>query len=88
MLRLNARAWALSIGLVLGSLLFIATIIRVLSGEQFPGRPFHALAAVLPGFTVSYAGAFVGFVYLFVIGYGLGWLIGTVYNFVATPRRL
>jgi hypothetical protein len=37
----------------------------------------------LPGYTVSVGGAFIGFAYLFVIGYAIGRLIGLVYNKLA-----
>jgi hypothetical protein len=86
-LHLNAQAWGVSVGFVCGITIFIATIIAVLSGNELPGHPLGALALYLPGYRVSVAGAFIGFVYLFVIGYALGRLIGVVYNFVAAPRR-
>jgi len=38
------------------------------------------LSVFLPGYSVSVPGAFIGFVYAFVIGYALGRLVGAVYN--------
>ena len=35
---------------------------------------------------MTVAGAFLGFVYLFVMGYALGRLIGVVYNFGSAPQ--
>jgi len=47
------------------------------------GPHLSLVAVFLPGYSVSIAGAFIGFAYLFVIGYGIGRLIGSVYNKLA-----
>lgn len=82
-LRLNARAWGISFGLVLGGGLFLATIVLVLRGGAQVGQHLGMLSVFLPGYRVTWAGAFIGFVYLFVLGYALGRLIGAVYNRLA-----
>ena len=79
-LRLNARAWGWAFGLLAGGGLFLATVILVVRGGPDPGRHLALLSVFLPGYSVTWGGAFLGFVYLFVIGYGIGRLIGTVYN--------
>jgi hypothetical protein len=86
-LHLNAQAWGVSAGLVCGAAIFIATIVAMIRGGALPGRPLALVSQYLPGFSVSVIGAFVGFIYLFVIGYALGRLIGIVYNLVAGARR-
>ncbi len=68
-----------------GLTLFIATIILVVKGGSDVGPHLVLLAVFLPGFTVSVSGAFIGFVYLFVIGYAFGRLTGTLYNYFARP---
>lgn len=78
--KLNARAWGLTVGLLLGSGLFLATIILVLKGGDNPGPHLSLLRIYFPGYRVTLLGSFVGFVYAFVLGYALGRLIGTVYN--------
>ena len=35
---------------------------------------------------LRHSGAFIGFIYMFVLGYALGRLIGYVYNLSAMPR--
>lgn len=80
MLRLNARAWGIAVGLLLGGGLFVATNILVLKGGPVVGPRLGLLGVYLPGYRVSFAGSLLGFVYLFVIGYGLGSLIARVYN--------
>ncbi len=82
-LRLNARAWGVAMGLLLGGGLFIATNILVLKGGEVVGPHLGLLGVYLPGYRVTFLGSLVGFVYAFVIGYLFGRLIGTVYNSLA-----
>jgi hypothetical protein len=70
-------------GLLLGLGLFIATNVLVLKGGEVVGPHLGLIGVYLPGYRVSFVGSLIGFVYLFVIGYGLGRLIGAVYNAVA-----
>jgi len=83
LLRLNARAWGISTGLLLGGGLFLATIFLVIRGGPMVGQHLSLLRIFFPGYSVTWLGAFVGFVYAFVIGYGLGRIIGSVYNRLA-----
>lgn len=83
LLRLNARAWGVAVGLVLGLALFVATNILVVRGGEEVGPHLSLLGIFLPGYSVTFLGSVVGFVYLFVIGYGIGRIIGGVYNRVA-----
>ena len=80
MLRLNGRAWGIAIGLLFGLGLFVATNILVLRGGPQVGPHLGLLGVYLPGYSVTFLGSLIGFVYLFVIGYGIGRLIGIVYN--------
>lgn len=79
-LRLNARAWGISTGMFLGMGLFLATNILVLRGGIEVGKHLQLLGIYFPGYSVSFVGSLIGFVYAFVIGYGLGRIIGVVYN--------
>jgi hypothetical protein len=49
------------------------------------GQHLELLSIYLPGYSVSFVGSLVGFVYAFVGGYALGRLIGTVYNQFIQP---
>jgi hypothetical protein len=84
-LELNARAWGLAFGITCAVILFVATIVLVIKGGERVGPHLGLLGIFLPGYSVSVAGAFVGFIYAFVIGYGLGRLVGGVYNRFARP---
>ena len=80
MLRLNERAWGIAIGLLLGLGLFVATNVLVLKGGAAVGPHLSLLSQFLPGYRVTFVGSLIGFVYLFVLGYGIGRTIGSVYN--------
>lgn len=83
LLRLNARAWGIAVGLFLGLGIFLATLLLVVKGGRTVGPHLALLGQFLPGYTVTWGGAFIGFIYLFVIGYGVGRVIGAVYNALA-----
>ena len=80
---MNARAWGIAVGLLMGLGLFLATIILVLKGGPLMGAHLGLLGQLLPGYRVTVGGAFIGFGYLFVIGYAIGRTIGAVYNALA-----
>lgn len=85
--RLNARAWGISVGLLMGGGLFVATNFLLLRGGPQVGQHLELLSVFFPGYSVSFVGSLVGFVYLFVIGYGIGRIVGEVYNWlVGGPR--
>ena len=87
LLRLNARAWGIAIGMLLGVGLFLATMFLIIKGGPNVGQHLSLLGAYLPGYRVTWGGAFIGFVYLFVIGYAIGRLIGGVYNALVRAGR-
>jgi hypothetical protein len=83
LLRLNARAWGIAIGLLMGLGLFTATALLIVKGGRTVGPHLSLIGSYLPGYQVTWGGAFIGFVYLFVIGYAIGRVIGGVYNAMA-----
>jgi len=81
--RLNARAWGITGALVLGLGLFFATNILILQGApegQAVGPTLGRLSYFLPGYSVTFVGSLIGFVYMFVLGYAIGRAVGTLYN--------
>jgi hypothetical protein len=86
-IKLNAQAWGVSFGLLCGLSLFVATLVLVLKGGARVGQHLGLLSVYLPGYRVTLGGAFIGFIYLFVIGYALGRVIGLVYNYIAVPNQ-
>ncbi len=84
--RLNARAWGIAVGLLLGFGLFFATNLLVVRGGPNMGQHLTLLSVYFPGYRVSFFGSLIGFVYAFVVGYGLGRLIGVTYNWLAQEK--
>jgi hypothetical protein len=80
LVRFSEQGWGLAFGSVSALGLFVATIWLVLRGGINVGEHLNLLGVYLPGYSVSWAGAFIGFVYAFVIGYGAGRTIAAVYN--------
>lgn len=81
--RMNERASAIVLGLLMGLGLFAATNFLVIKGGVNVGAHLSLLSIYFPGYTVSYVGSLIGFVYAFVLGYGLGRLISGIYNRVS-----
>jgi hypothetical protein len=79
----HEQSWGIAMGLLLGLGLFIATNFLVLKGGEQVGPRLALLSVYFPGYSVSFVGSLVGFVYLFVIGYGIGRSIVTIYNRLA-----
>lgn len=86
LLKINTKAWGVAFGLLLGGGLFVATNVLVLKGGEIVGPHLGLLGVYLPGYSVSFVGSLIGFVYMFVIGYGMGRIVGSVYNAIAHRR--
>ncbi len=80
LVRFSEQGWGLAFGSTAGVGLFLATIVLVLRGGINVGEHLNLLGVYLPGYSVSYVGSLIGFVYAFVIGYGAGRTIATIYN--------
>ena len=83
LLKLNARAWGIALGLLFGLGLALATLVLVFRGGTEVGPHLGLISIFLPGYSVSVVGALIGFAYMFVIGYAIGRLIGLIYNSLA-----
>jgi hypothetical protein len=78
--RTSEQGWGLALGLLAASLLFVATVVLVIRGGTNVGRHLGLLSVYLPGYSVTWPGAFIGAAYMFFLGYGAGRMIATVYN--------
>jgi protoporphyrinogen oxidase len=78
--KLDRVAFGLSIGVVSGALLFLATLALVLKGGSPVGPNLGLLAQYLPGYRVTAAGSVLGLVYGFVSGFVLGWTVAFLRN--------
>ena len=86
-LRASEQGWGIATGLLLGLGLFLATIVLVIKGGPNPGPHLSLVRIYFPGYSVSYLGSLIGFVYAFVVGYGVGRVIATVYNRLTAGMR-
>jgi hypothetical protein len=85
-LELNGKAWGIATGLLAGFGLALITIVLVIKGGENVGQHLGLISVVLPGYRVSVLGAVIGFIYFFVIGYGIGRVIGALYNLIAVRK--
>lgn len=76
-MKLNKRALALSLGVLWGVIVFLATIYVLLKGG---GHTIVLLQQFYWGYNISWGGAFLGLIYGFIYGFVFGWLFGLFYN--------
>lgn len=76
----SEQGWGIALGSVCGLGLFVATIVLVLRNDANLGEHLGLLRIYFPGYTVSWFGSVVGFVYAFVGGYAAGRTMATIYN--------
>lgn len=78
--RTSEQGWGLALGFLFALGLFVATAVLVVRGGETVGRHLGLLSVYLPGYSVTWPGAFIGAAYLFFLGYGAGRTIATIYN--------
>jgi hypothetical protein len=78
--RLNGRAWGLTLGGLLAVALLVGTNWLLLRGGEHVGSLLSNLSIYLPGFRVSFVGSLIGAAWLFAIGWLVGNAIGGIYN--------
>ena len=96
LLRLNAKALGLALGVLLGLGIFIATNWLLLQGghldaqgNRVVGPNLALLGNFFLGYRVSFTGSLIGFAYGFALGTITGAAIGVIYNKLSsfrTPR--
>ena len=85
--RIHEQGWGIAFGLVLGLALFVTTNVLVIRGGEVVGPHLELLGVYLPGYRVTFLGSLIGFVYTFVIGYGIGRVIAATYNKIARVKE-
>jgi hypothetical protein len=89
--RLDPVALGAAIGVISGLGLFLATAVLLLKGGRVVGPTLSLLSQYLPGFAVTWGGAFIGLVEAgaagFMIGYGGAWLRNRVMEAFAYVMR-
>ena len=81
--KIDVIALAIALGLVWGLMLFLATGLLLIQGApegQMIGPHLALLGVYLPGYEVTWSGAFLGSFYFFIIGAVAGGLIAGFWN--------
>ena len=84
---LNSGFLGLTLGILLGSALFIATNWLVLKGGENVGYHLNLLGHFFIGYKVSFSGSFIGFGYGFALGTISGTMIAWIYNKIVALRN-
>ena len=79
----NEKAWAIGLGLTLAVGLFVATNVLILKGGNNVGSHLQLLRVYFPGYSVTFAGSVIGFIYSFVLGYLSGRTVIALYHRLA-----
>jgi len=86
-LRLNSKVMGLSLGVLCGFLVFIATNWLVIKGGNRVGPHLSLLSQYFIGYRVSFLGSFIGFFYGFLVGVVGGVMIAWIYNKIIKIKK-
>jgi hypothetical protein len=86
-LRLNSTVAGIVTGLVVGWTVFAATVWLVVKGGPVVGPHLALLGHFFIGYTVSWGGAVVGFLYGCGVGFAVGAFVAAVYNRILDLRH-
>jgi protoporphyrinogen oxidase len=78
--KVDRIALGLSAGVMLGVLLFLATLVVVLKGSEMVGPNLELLNQYFYGYSVTLPGSLFGFGYGFIIGFMAGWSFAFLRN--------
>jgi len=83
-MRLDARAFGLSCGIVLGLAGFVATLFSLWWGG---GQTITVLAGAYFGYSWTFMGALLALIWGLIYGFAGGWLLATLYNSIAGDEK-
>ena len=81
--RLRGGIMAIVFGMVGAAGLWLATALLLVQGGELVGLHLGRLRWYLPGYTVSWPGAFLGAAYGAFLGAVVGWTVAWLYNVIA-----
>ena len=84
--RMRARIMSIVFGMVGGLGVWVATAWLLIRGGTNVGGHLILLRNYMPGFTISWGGAFVGLFWGVVFGAVIGWVFAWIYNQVVERR--
>jgi hypothetical protein len=84
--RLKAGILGLVFGMIFGVGLFAMTAILLIENGPNTGYHLRLLGNYFIGYSVTWKGAFIGFLWAFAVGFIIGWSIGIIYNRIVAIR--
>jgi hypothetical protein len=87
LMHLNAPILGVVTGLVLGGVIFVATIFLLIKGGEVVGPHLALLGQFFIGYSVTLGGSFIGLAYGFVTGFIIGCVVAVLYNWLANIRE-
>ena len=78
-IRINTAMLSIVFGLAGGAVLWFSTYILLIQGGESVGTHLSLLSIFLPGYEVSYSGAWIGFLWGFFLGALMGWFVYWTY---------
>ena len=85
--RLRASVMAVVFGLVGGSGMFVATAWLLIQGGESVGAHLSLLNNYFLGYSVTWTGSVIGFLYGGLSGGVVGWAVAWIYNRIAYSRN-
>jgi hypothetical protein len=81
-INLNAQVLGITLGILSGLGIFLATNILLLKGGENMGAHLQLLGQFFYGYKVSFFGSVLGLIYGFMVGYIAGGIVAVIYNWV------
>jgi len=85
--KIQATALAIVCALIGGLGLFGMTALLLIRGGENVGWHLSLLGNYFPGYSVTWPGSIIGFLWGALVGGAIGWVIGKIYNTVAGMRH-
>ena len=77
-MKLNAKSLGLAGGILMGGMVFLMTVIAVVSGHGV--TCLTGMMHVLPGYSITWIGAVIGLIYGFIKGFIMLYVLAFLYN--------
>ena len=86
LVRMNARILGVTLGLLGGTGLFLATLVLLLRGGPNVGKHLRLLGYYFPGYDVTWSGLAPALLYGAGAGFAIGYVLSRVYNLAMSFR--
>jgi len=84
--RIQTSVLTVVFALLSGLTLFVMTAWLIIKDGENVGMHLQLLGHYFPGYSVTWLGSLIGFVYAAIVGGLVGWSIGSIYNAVVWLR--